>query len=198
MYRFMYNQCEISHVPMPRWSKQWVNIRKTYSNFYQCRRGGIEVMLQNLGMKFEGSPHSGIDDATNIARIALKLMTDGCDLSVNEYIQIKHVQHSSKVQVRYEAIHDDDSDNEEREIKKKDKDSEEPDVIDSHEVKDRCEINTLGSGDTKVLGKTDTQALTESMNKLSISPNSTCEEHDETLQELIRYYKSQKAERELT
>lgn len=213
MYRFMYNQCEISQIPMPRWSKQWVNIRKAYSNFYQCRRGGIEVMLSNLGMKFEGKPHSGIDDATNIARIALKLMADGCNLTVNEYIQIKHVQHSSKKQVRYEAIHESDSDNDERETRKKDKKTREPDIIDNDEINDTYEINTFGSGDTEAVFQDDVHTLTESKNSVSViehtlsesmkklsvcpnnvfsvSPNNVCEEHDETLQELIKYYKSQ-------
>ena len=197
MYRFMYNQCEISHIPMPKWSKRWVNIRKAYSNFYDCRRGGIEVMLENLGMKFEGSPHSGIDDATNIARIALKLLSDECDLTINEYIQIKRVQQSSKVQVRYEAINNDDT-AEEHQTRKKDKEKEEPDVIANHEVEDGYEVNTLGSGDTKVSSKSCTEGLTESMGRLAISQSSPCEEHDETLQELIRYYKSQKNGSKLT
>lgn len=210
MYRFMYNQCEISKIPMPSWSKQWVNIRKAYSNFYQCRRGGIEVMLSNLGMKFEGKPHSGIDDARNIARIALKLMADGCNLTVNEYIHIKHVQHSAKKQVRYEAVHEYDSDYDEKEVRKKDKKTREPDIIDNGETNDSFEINTFGSGDTEVgfpddvcirkeskkkTSSVSEHTLTESMKKLSVSPNSACEEHDETLQELIRYYKLQKSKR---
>lgn len=221
MYRFMYNQCEISQIPMPAWSKHWVNIRKAYSNFYQCRRGGIEVMLSNLDMKFEGKPHSGIDDATNIARIAMKLMSDGCNLMVNEFIQIKHVQHSGKKQVRYEAVHESDSDCEDREAKKKGKKTKEPDLIDNDEMSDTYEINIFGSGDTEAVFQDNVQALTESMNrcsvsehtgtvsgnkssasehdwterkkKVSASPNNVCEEHDETLQELIKYYKSQKS-----
>lgn len=31
-------------------------------------------MLQNLGLTFEGRPHCGLDDTTNIARIALELI----------------------------------------------------------------------------------------------------------------------------
>ena len=52
-------------------------------------------------MKFEGSLHSGIDDATNIARIAIKMLNDGCVLDLNEQIQVKHNPQDSKVEVRY-------------------------------------------------------------------------------------------------
>ena len=171
-------------------------------------------MLTNLGMNFEGTPHRGIDDAKNIARIALKLLADGCELSVNEYIQIKHVSHSPKKHVRYEAIHDSDLEEDEEVGKEK---TEEPDIIGNSEVTETFEINTFGSGDTEKVflnnanserrsGKkkhTRTESankvsasehtLTESMKKLSLGPNNMCEEHDETLQELIKYYKSQKA-----
>lgn len=41
-------------------------------------------MLQILGMQFEGRPHSGIDDTRNIARIAIQLLKDGCELVINE------------------------------------------------------------------------------------------------------------------
>ncbi|KAJ3106437.1 3'-5' exoribonuclease 1 [Phlyctochytrium bullatum] len=37
-------------------------------------------MLAGLGMEFEGRPHSGIDDARNIARITVRMMEDGARL----------------------------------------------------------------------------------------------------------------------
>ena len=40
-------------------------------------------MVKNLGMKFEGRPHSGIDDARNIARILQKMIQDGCEIKFN-------------------------------------------------------------------------------------------------------------------
>ncbi|WAR22471.1 ERI1-like protein [Mya arenaria] len=101
MFRFMYYQCQESSVEMPAWSRVWINIRKSYCNFYQCGRGGIETMLKNLGMQFEGSLHSGIDDSVNIARIAIKLLNDGCCLTLNEQIQIKENPHDNKREVRY-------------------------------------------------------------------------------------------------
>lgn len=107
MFRFMYYQCKESGIEMPKWSKKWINIRKSYCNFYQLGRGGIETMLQTLGMKFEGSPHSGLDDSVNIARIAVKMLGDGCRLSINEHIQITESPDNSGVTVRYEPWKED-------------------------------------------------------------------------------------------
>ena len=39
--------------------------------------------MKNLGMKFEGRPHSGIDYARNIARILQKMVQDGCEIKFN-------------------------------------------------------------------------------------------------------------------
>ena len=39
------------------------------------------------GMEFEGQPHSGLDDAKNIARIVVRLLKDRAVIRVNEKIQ---------------------------------------------------------------------------------------------------------------
>lgn len=41
-------------------------------------------MLSNLGMKFKGRLHCGIDDAKNICKVVARLIEDGCVLQVNE------------------------------------------------------------------------------------------------------------------
>lgn len=46
----------------------------------------IDAMLQYFGMKFEGNPHSGLDDSQNISRICLQLLKDGALLDQNERI----------------------------------------------------------------------------------------------------------------
>jgi hypothetical protein len=43
-------------------------------------------MLSSLGLEFEGQPHSGLDDAKNIARIIIRLISDRAVLRVNERI----------------------------------------------------------------------------------------------------------------
>ncbi|GAB1604417.1 3'-5' exoribonuclease 1-like [Argonauta hians] len=87
MGRFLYYQCQYSEVQFPRWARQWINIRRRYESFYDCKKaGGIKGMLEMLGMAFEGQLHCGLDDARNIARIAIRLMNDGCCLKINEYL----------------------------------------------------------------------------------------------------------------
>jgi len=44
----------------------------------------LRAMLELAGFEFEGQPHSGIDDSRNIARLAIRLMEDRCELIVNE------------------------------------------------------------------------------------------------------------------
>ncbi|CAF1406728.1 unnamed protein product [Rotaria sordida] len=84
--KFLRMQCHLSSIDYPRWAKEWINIRKEFAKFYPVRRCGIEKMLNNLGLSFDGRRHSGIDDAINIARITLELMKDGCVLLFNDDI----------------------------------------------------------------------------------------------------------------
>lgn len=84
IFRFLSKQCELSSVPFPRWARKWVNMRKAYCNFYDCKRCNLEQMLQNLGLQFEGRPHCGLDDSKNIARIVCHLLEDGCCIKPNE------------------------------------------------------------------------------------------------------------------
>lgn len=44
----------------------------------------LSSMLEKLGMDYDGRPHSGLDDSKNIARIAIRMLQDGCELRVNE------------------------------------------------------------------------------------------------------------------
>ena len=86
MSRFLYMQCLSSDIAYPSWAKRWVNIRKVFGNAYGVR-AGVSTMLEALGLAFEGHPHSGIDDARNIARILAQLISDGCNIYENEKLE---------------------------------------------------------------------------------------------------------------
>jgi len=88
MSRFLYMQCMSSDIAYPRWAKRWINIRKVFCNAYHIQRAGVSTMLEVLGLAFEGHPHSGIDDARNIARILVQLIADGCNIYENEKIML--------------------------------------------------------------------------------------------------------------
>ena len=63
-------------------------MRKLFSKLYRVPKGNIEKMLELLGMKFIGQPHSGIDDAKNICRIVCQMIKDGCSLIVNCKLEV--------------------------------------------------------------------------------------------------------------
>ena len=84
MKRFFSGQCQLSSIPIPKYARKWINLRKLYRNFYKVLNGTLEDMVNNLGMKFEGRPHCGMDDARNIARILRKMVQDGCEIKFNE------------------------------------------------------------------------------------------------------------------
>ncbi|KAL7854165.1 hypothetical protein AOLI_G00210090 [Acnodon oligacanthus] len=86
MSKFLYTQCRLSHIRYPQFARKWINIRKSYANYYKVARNKTKLscMLENLGMKYEGRPHCGLDDSRNIASIAIRMLKDGCQLRVNE------------------------------------------------------------------------------------------------------------------
>ncbi|XP_018604292.1 3'-5' exoribonuclease 1 [Scleropages formosus] len=86
MSKFLNIQCRVSQIRYPQFAKKWINIRKSYGNFYKVPRMQTKLssMLENLGLQYEGRPHCGLDDSCNIARIALRMLQDGCQLRVNE------------------------------------------------------------------------------------------------------------------
>lgn len=117
-------------------------------------------------MTFEGSPHSGIDDSVNIARIAIKMLNDGCALSLNEKLVVKHSPRDSGTSVRYEPYKDsslDDSDEEEKRKKKEKR-------------RERREMD---------------QKMAKQMENLTVNDVDWCQE--DGLEDLLNYYKLQKS-----
>jgi len=90
MGRFLYLQCISSGVSYPNFGKKWINLRKCFSQFYKCDRLRLQLMLEKLGMEFVGHPHCGLDDATNIAHLLIRMIQDGASIDVNEKIQLRY------------------------------------------------------------------------------------------------------------
>lgn len=82
--RFLKQQCKRLNIQIPHYFHRWVNVRKHFYNYYKIKQVNVELMLQHLGMEFEGRPHCGIDDSRNIARILIQLKKDGADMCINE------------------------------------------------------------------------------------------------------------------
>ena len=60
----------------------WCNVKVVSGFFWKFPRGkqpqGMTDMLTRLDLTLEGKHHSGIDDCRNIAKIVLKLISQGC------------------------------------------------------------------------------------------------------------------------
>ncbi|XP_010330241.2 3'-5' exoribonuclease 1 isoform X1 [Saimiri boliviensis] len=103
MSKFLNIQCQISRIKYPSFAKKWINIRKSYGNFYKVPRSQtkLAIMLEKLGMDYDGRPHCGLDDSKNIARIAVRMLQDGCELRINEKMhagQLMSVSSSSPIE----------------------------------------------------------------------------------------------------
>lgn len=62
-------QCRQVGLSTPEPCLQWINIKKSYNKAMKSYPRHLDAMLTGLGMRFEGRPHSGIDDCSNIARV---------------------------------------------------------------------------------------------------------------------------------
>merc|ERR1711915_964383 len=79
--------------------------------FYGTRRLRLMEMLYHLGLSFDGQPHSGLDDAKNIATVALRLLQDGASLSPNEKLEKRIVLQVGRQSNSPCEIDSDDDDN---------------------------------------------------------------------------------------
>ena len=70
-------QCLLSGVAVPDYFMRWINVKKSYHKSKRTFPRSLGTMMAGLGMTFEGRQHSGIDDSTNIARIAKALAEQG-------------------------------------------------------------------------------------------------------------------------
>jgi hypothetical protein len=79
---FLYNMAVLrDNVPFPSIFYEYIDVRTTFARTFN--KGDplkLDGMLKKMKLRFEGSPHSGFDDAYNIARLAVEMMKRGCIL----------------------------------------------------------------------------------------------------------------------
>ena len=88
--KFLLQQCHWCGLPIPMYAREYVDMRRHFSNCYNVDIGGdvsIQGMLDALELDFEGRQHSGIDDARNIARIMQQMIKDGWVLKNNKTVE---------------------------------------------------------------------------------------------------------------
>lgn len=81
---FLHGECGRKGIPLgPHFSK-WVNVSSAFTELHACGRMKLSKMLMSYGMYFEGRPHCGMDDARNIARVAVGMLSRGWVPRFNE------------------------------------------------------------------------------------------------------------------
>ena len=74
--KLLASQCQRLGIPYPM-SDVHFNIKGLTALFTKTRRApGMGVMLERFGLKFEGRPHRGVDDAFNAARLLHKMIPE--------------------------------------------------------------------------------------------------------------------------
>jgi inhibitor of KinA sporulation pathway (predicted exonuclease) len=67
------SDCALNKVPLPEQYEQWIDIQKVVP----CEKKGLSNMVKYFGLEFSGTPHRGIDDSRNIARICIEMLKRG-------------------------------------------------------------------------------------------------------------------------
>eukprot|EP01147_Barroeca_monosierra_P002623 gene2623-5525_t len=83
---FFHWQCMASGLAPPPIMSRWLDIRKAFRSMVPgtCRgEDQLQSMLSHFDLAFEGTPHSGLDDAYNAARVLIKLLEQGLHPACN-------------------------------------------------------------------------------------------------------------------
>uniref|UniRef100_A0A8B9M340 ERI1 exoribonuclease 2 n=1 Tax=Accipiter nisus TaxID=211598 RepID=A0A8B9M340_9AVES len=83
-------ECKRKQLRKPDIFNSWIDLKATYRAFYNRKPKGLNGALQDLGIAFAGREHSGLDDSRNTARLAWRLICDGCVLKVTKSLDKVH------------------------------------------------------------------------------------------------------------
>jgi len=77
LQKFLLPECHRKRIRLEDYWRSWVDVRAAVASELNCSRTCINAMLYRFGLDFEGRPHSGLDDARNIARLVAELLRRG-------------------------------------------------------------------------------------------------------------------------
>uniref|UniRef100_W5LXK3 ERI1 exoribonuclease 2 n=1 Tax=Lepisosteus oculatus TaxID=7918 RepID=W5LXK3_LEPOC len=80
-------ECKRKQLHRPDALNSWIDLRAMYKSFYNRKPKGLTGALQDLGIKFSGREHSGLDDARNTAHLAWRMITDGCVMKITKCLE---------------------------------------------------------------------------------------------------------------
>ncbi|XP_054017299.1 ERI1 exoribonuclease 2 [Dryobates pubescens] len=88
-------ECKRKQLRKPAIFNSWIDLKATYRAFYNRQPKGLNGALQDLGLAFAGREHSGLDDSRNTARLAWRLICDGCVLKVTKSLDKAHLKNNT-------------------------------------------------------------------------------------------------------
>ncbi|XP_078521214.1 ERI1 exoribonuclease 2 [Lissotriton helveticus] len=77
-------ECRRKQIRKPDILNSWIDLRATYKQYYNRKPKGLNGALQDLGITFSGREHSGLDDSRNTARLAWRMICDGCMMKITK------------------------------------------------------------------------------------------------------------------
>ncbi|XP_056391714.1 ERI1 exoribonuclease 2 [Hyla sarda] len=77
-------ECRRKQLRKPDILNSWIDLRLTYKLFYNRKPKGLNGALQDVGIEFSGREHSGLDDSRNTARLAWRMICDGCVIKITK------------------------------------------------------------------------------------------------------------------
>ncbi|XP_053897668.1 ERI1 exoribonuclease 2 isoform X1 [Malaclemys terrapin pileata] len=88
-------ECKRKQLRKPDILNSWIDLRATYKLFYTRKPKGLNGALQDLGIDFAGREHSGLDDSRNTARLAWRMICDGCVMKITKSLDKVHPKKNS-------------------------------------------------------------------------------------------------------
>jgi len=77
-------ECARKKIPKPSYLNQWIDARVIFMKQFKFKPTSFNMALETAGLKFEGQPHSGLDDAKNLARLVHKLKKLGARFCITK------------------------------------------------------------------------------------------------------------------
>ncbi|KAM7357133.1 3'-5' exonuclease Snipper-like [Cochliomyia hominivorax] len=81
---FLERECRRKNIRKPQYFNQWIDIRYIFRKWYGINNLKFEGALKEVGLKYVGKPHSGIDDAKNVAYFTKALIEKGVRLVITK------------------------------------------------------------------------------------------------------------------
>ncbi|KAK4883107.1 hypothetical protein RN001_006426 [Aquatica leii] len=78
------NECKRKRIIKADLFNAWIDLKALYMEHYSRRPKGLNGALTEVGMKFIGKEHCGLDDARNTALLAGKMINDGILLRITK------------------------------------------------------------------------------------------------------------------